>query len=106
MSVFYHHMLRNILHWFCSSIRILHWFCSSRLLHWLCSGQPEHAAATLDVGDEVPPDVVWVQDAKLDNPAGLVEKQWKGNYAKDHDEQLTGDHAPGKDLPGTDFQGP
>ena len=54
----------------------------------------------------MPPDVVGVQDAKLDNPSGLVEEQRNGNHSKYHDEKLTGDHEPGDDGPVREFQGP
>ena len=48
-----------------------------------------------DVGDEVLPNVVRVQNAKLDNPAGLEEENGERAKSKKDDAQLYSNYVPG-----------
>ena len=43
----------------------------------------------------MPPNVIGVQDAKLDNPAGLEEENGNRAQSEDNDAQLNGDDVPG-----------
>ena len=82
--------LSRFMHW--ASSLSLHRFFSCVLLHWLCSSQPEHSP--FDVGDEVLPNVVRVQNAKLDNPAGLEEENGDRAQTKEDDAPLYTNNIP------------